>query len=142
MQMANIKKKANRIGVVFLIAIISIMLIVTYAINKAPNLPYSRSAEITDLDICDISYSKTGTPKTVTICGFLNIEDGDFVKLSIIISRMPDKVFVSENPHDHDLFEQGFFSREINLDGTHGSYIAEIFLYRNIIGSINFDTDK
>ena len=97
--------------------------------------PYSRSVQVTDLEICDILYSTDGIPKSIKICGYIfNEEPETIVTLDIYLFHMPDKKSISFMSHqnDNDLFDEGFFSRDLSLNGTTGDYLLKVMLFRDI----------
>ena len=103
--------------------------------------PYSRSVQVTDLEICDILYSTDGIPKSIKICGYIfNEEPETIVTLDIYLFHMPDKKSISFMSHqnDNDLFDEGFFSRDLSLNGTTGDYLLKVMLFRDIIGTLEF----
>ena len=124
----------------FAIFIFLCALVLIFEANN-DNLSYSRSVQVTEIDICNISYSEEGIPERVTVCGYLDMA-GSIAELSIKLYQMPDEKLISENPHSDSLFEAGFFSRELSLEGTSGSYLVEIMLYREVISSMRFDVNN
>jgi len=105
------------------------------------DVPYSTTAEIQDFSLCDIKYSSPGNVESVTVCGHL-ITNG-FAGLNIYVYRMPGEHVVGENPVN-DKFLTGSFSRIIQLksDETYARYKVVVYLYRDLIATIEFKAKR
>ncbi|MBT3337727.1 MAG: hypothetical protein HN855_02035 [Anaerolineae bacterium] len=110
----------------FLIAVTALLYIALLYVTLRPSLtgeieprPHlSQSVKVEDLEVCGINYSDDGSPATVDICGVTIIEDdANTAYLGILVFWMPEKILVSRGMLPDDLFEEGPFSREVDILG-------------------------
>jgi len=112
-----------------------IIVVIFMAIQKLIGIPnYASTARVDSLKMCGITYTNSGIPQKVNICGDVYV-DG-VASLGIYLYKMPEHQFISVNPPD-DHFYQGSFSRELNLseNDPFGEYKVEIYLYRELLVS-------
>ena len=135
------KKKIETVGRISVAIIALVVGYIWYLYKTTPQ--HSRNAHITDFEVCGFSYTDDGLPDAVNLCGVIKIDDdASTLKLNIVLYKMPNKKVVSSISQQDNVFEEGFFSQELRLDGGTGSYLVEIWLYRGRIGSVEFDVKK
>jgi hypothetical protein len=115
-----------------------VFLVIYYSYQEANglNVRYAKSVQITELEICEISYAGN-VPRSITVCGYL--ETSDIARLRIGLFKMPKEIYIAENP-PKDLFDRGYFKRVLFLpnDIEYGEYLVKIVLNREVVGEISF----
>lgn len=139
--MKKVKRMNKLFGYFFVLIILSsIVFLVMYYVDqesRGMNIRYSKSVQISELKICELTYTQENIPKSVTVCGY--IETDNIARLRIILFQMPGEIFIVEN-QPKDLFDQGYFSRELLLpdDTDYGDYLLKVVLNRDVVGEIKF----
>lgn len=101
------------------------------------DIPYSTTAEIQEFTVCDVAYSHPAYIESVTVCGRLTTNG--LAGLKIYAYGMPGEHLIGQNSAN-DEFQSGDFSRIIKLNNneTYNRYKIVVYLYRDVIATIEF----